>query len=316
MEAAHDVTPSENEIRFNFFTPAQKGPEQRSRHHCGSMAGELLCHAELCAHQGHREQQTLSGVNLTEHSHSTAPHPLRAPRAQPIGSAVGWQQAPKGPDPQRLKSGSTRTWGLEAAGGGGFYSPLRERLGEECWLLGVLTAAPAMAELNSFSREESPLPLGTQKGKRDVKLPARPAATLRSSDPQLPPSSSPRWDLAAAHSRAHGPTAQRGGQSALGWELRTQRPLGQTAPAAPCPPAPHRVPHRRLVVLQEILGHVSFALKTNAGAHGAGRRRGSPGSSWLQAVPAALLGASSPSPLPRDGHSRAPKAFSSSQAPG
>lgn len=40
------------------------------------------------------------------------------------------------------------------------YSPLSERLGEECWLLGVLTAGPTMAVPNSFSREESPLPAG------------------------------------------------------------------------------------------------------------------------------------------------------------
>lgn len=45
------------------------------------------------------------------------------------------------------------------------YSPLRERLGEECWLLGVLTVGPTIAELNSFSREESPLPLGGGKHK-------------------------------------------------------------------------------------------------------------------------------------------------------
>lgn len=174
-----------------------------------------------------------------QHSPPPTASPQSSAHRQRCGVAAGTQR----PGPTAPEEWLHQDRGLGAAGGGGFYSPLRERLGEECWLLGVLTAAPAMAELNSFSREESPLPLGTQKGKRDVKLPARPAATLRSSDPQLPPSSSPRWDLAAAHSRAHGPTAQRGGQSALGWELRTQRPLGQTAPAAPCPPAPHRVPH-------------------------------------------------------------------------
>lgn len=38
------------------------------------------------------------------------------------------------------------------------HLPLSERLGEECWLLGVLTEGPTGAPRNSFSRDESPLP--------------------------------------------------------------------------------------------------------------------------------------------------------------
>lgn len=42
--------------------------------------------------------------------------------------------------------------------GRGVHLPLSERLGEECWLLGVLTEGPTGAPRNSFSRDESPLP--------------------------------------------------------------------------------------------------------------------------------------------------------------
>lgn len=41
---------------------------------------------------------------------------------------------------------------------GRVHLPLSERLGEECWLLGVLTEGPTGAPRNSFSRDESPLP--------------------------------------------------------------------------------------------------------------------------------------------------------------
>lgn len=93
---------------------------------------------------------------------------------------MGWQQYNTqwdSPDPQcwwrisvppEKRTHEDLGGGLRGVGG---HSPLRERLGEECWLLGVLTTAPTMAELNSFSREESPLPLGTQRGKRDVSEP-------------------------------------------------------------------------------------------------------------------------------------------------
>lgn len=40
----------------------------------------------------------------------------------------------------------------------GSHLPLSERLGEECWLFGVLTEGPTGAPRNSFSRDESPLP--------------------------------------------------------------------------------------------------------------------------------------------------------------
>lgn len=51
---------------------------------------------------------------------------------------------------------------------------LSERLGEECWLLGVLTEGPTGAPRNSFSRDESPLhypslageTLGCERGRR------------------------------------------------------------------------------------------------------------------------------------------------------
>lgn len=42
--------------------------------------------------------------------------------------------------------------------GRGSHLPLSERLGEECWLFGVLTEGPTGAPMNSFSRDESPLP--------------------------------------------------------------------------------------------------------------------------------------------------------------
>lgn len=64
---------------------------------------------------------------------------------------------PHGAAPGRVyPSGKSLLCGL----GQCWDSPLSERLGDECWLLGVLTVGPTMAELNSFSREESPLPLG------------------------------------------------------------------------------------------------------------------------------------------------------------
>lgn len=49
------------------------------------------------------------------------------------------------------------------------YSPLRERLGEECWLFGVLTMGPTIVEVNSFSKDESPLPLGGKKKRKGKK---------------------------------------------------------------------------------------------------------------------------------------------------
>lgn len=45
-----------------------------------------------------------------------------------------------------------------ARSGEGSHLPLSERLGEECWLFGVLTEGPTGAPRNSFSRDESPLP--------------------------------------------------------------------------------------------------------------------------------------------------------------
>lgn len=50
------------------------------------------------------------------------------------------------------------TLGAQGLGGWRLHLPLRERLGEECWLLGVLTEGPTGAPRNSFSRDESPLP--------------------------------------------------------------------------------------------------------------------------------------------------------------
>lgn len=47
---------------------------------------------------------------------------------------------------------------LLPGGGRRLHLPLSERLGEECWLLGVLTEGPTGAPRNSFSRDESPLP--------------------------------------------------------------------------------------------------------------------------------------------------------------
>lgn len=61
--------------------------------------------------------------------------------------------------PMGGKSRAKHKWGCLAPGKGRrLHLPLSERLGEECWLLGVLTEGPTGAPRNSFSKDESPLP--------------------------------------------------------------------------------------------------------------------------------------------------------------
>lgn len=59
---------------------------------------------------------------------------------------------------QTDRGGQTRWCCLVQGVGRGPHLPLSERLGEECWLFGVLTEGPTGAPRNSFSRDESPLP--------------------------------------------------------------------------------------------------------------------------------------------------------------
>lgn len=63
----------------------------------------------------------------------------------------------KWPPCKRIK-GQTQMGRPVPGEGRRLHLPLRERLGEECWLLGVLTEGPTGAPRNSFSRDESPLP--------------------------------------------------------------------------------------------------------------------------------------------------------------
>lgn len=61
--------------------------------------------------------------------------------------------------PMEDESRAEHKWGCPVPGEGWkVHLPLSERLGEECWLLGVLTEGPTGAPRNSFSRDESPLP--------------------------------------------------------------------------------------------------------------------------------------------------------------
>lgn len=65
------------------------------------------------------------------------------------------------------ESKAKHKWGCLVPGQGGrLHLPLSERLGEECWLLGVLTEGPTGGPRNSFSRDESPLPWGREQEHR------------------------------------------------------------------------------------------------------------------------------------------------------